>query len=47
MACLQTGMYPKFPVLAYVIEDEEVFSAYAASVRRAYRTLYDEVGRKN
>jgi len=47
MACLQARMYPGFTVLAHVIEDEEVFSDFPASVRGALRNLYDEVDRKD
>lgn len=42
--CLHARMYPGLEVLTHVFEDEGHISAGAASVSRALRTLYYEVG---
>ncbi|MDW7755740.1 MAG: alpha/beta hydrolase-fold protein [Brevefilum sp.] len=46
-ACLQSRMYPGLEVLTHVFEDEGHISAGAASVSRALRALYYEVGRRD
>ena len=47
LASLQSRMYPGLEVLTHVFEDEGNISAGAASVSRALRMLYYEVGRKD
>jgi predicted alpha/beta superfamily hydrolase len=47
VASLQSRMYPGLEVLTHVFEDEGHISAGAASVSRALRMLYYEVGRKD